>query len=230
MLTDLIIIMPLYNESQTIKNTLNLWINTLEKLNINYIIEIYNDGSTDNSSDVIKNINNPKIKLIENPHQGFSKTLYNAYKNVEETEFVFHADSDDEISPVYFEEFWQNRNNADLIIGKRIHREQSIYRKIATNMATYTISFLYGKGITDTNIPFRLLKRKDLQDFIKTFPENFLYPNLFLCAYFLKNKKKIIEIPVEYYNKIKRKSHLNNIIKLIIHSIISFIELFLYKL
>ena len=73
------------------------------------------------------------------------------------------------------------------------------------------------------------MKRNTLDKILDTISPNYLYANLFISAYYLKNNLKIKEISVEY-NKPKRKSHLDNIIKLSIHEVISLIQLIEYKI
>ena len=53
---DLAIVIPLYNEEQTIKVLLDDIYSLLKKLNITYEIFIINDGSTDNSLSIIKSV------------------------------------------------------------------------------------------------------------------------------------------------------------------------------
>jgi len=231
---DVSVVMPLYNESKGIEKIIYKWINVLEKLNLDYSIEIFNDGSIDNSSDIIEKISkdNPYVKLHNYAHFGFSRTLYNAYKNTKNSEYIFHADSDNDICPEEFIKLWKERDKANFIIGKRMNRKQTLMRKIATVCASFLISIFFSNGkllIHDANIPFKLVKSSLLKEFLDTIDCNFPYPDLFLCAYCLKKKLKIIEIPVEYQNS-NRKGWLNNIITLHISEIKSVIALIFYKL
>lgn len=231
---DIIIIIPMYNEEQLIIKTITSWEKVLNELKINYIIEIHNDGSTDNSTNIINEYiqNNTHIKLINNPHKGFSKTLYNAYKNIKNTDYVFHADADNEIPPDNFNLIWENRNNSDLLIGIRNNRNQTISRILASYFAKKIMAMLFNNNkiiINDVNCPFRLIRKEILDKIIKNLPENYLYPNLYVCAYCLKNNLRIKEFPFEY-KKPKRKSHLDNIFKLTSHEIISLIQLLKYKM
>jgi glycosyltransferase involved in cell wall biosynthesis len=231
---DIIIIIPLYNESLTIENTLNQWVSILHKLQLDYNICVFNDSSTDNSKEIVEKFkaNNPNIKLFNCKHQGFSKILYFAYKNVKDSEYIFHADSDNEILPKNFEILYKERFNADLLLGYRIDRKIPIYRKIVTILASSIISFLFSNSkqiVHDANVPFRLIKTQLLSDILKTIPNFYLYPNLFITAYCLKKNLKIKEFSLEYNDIKKQKSYLNNIPKLLIHSIYSFITLIIYN-
>ena len=232
---DLIILMPLYNEEKTIYETINNWINVLNNLKINYQIKIFNDGSTDYSANIVNDIakENKNIIIYNNKHLGYSKIMYNAYKQINNAEYIFQSDSDIEINPDNFKLFWESKDSADLIIGRRNNREQNIFRLLASNYAQKVVNILFNRSkkiiIHDVNIPFRLLKKEILDKILDTISPNYLYVNLFISAYFLKNNLRIKEISVEY-NKPKRKSHLDNIIKLSIHELISLIQLIEYKI
>ena len=230
---DITVLMPMYNEEESIKNTLEKWVLTLEKLNLNWKIEIYNDGSKDNSRNIIEKMSeeNPNIIIHSRENKGFSKTLYEAYDKVSDTEYIFHTDSDTEINPEDFEMLWNERNNADLITGRRMNRKQTLMRKIATKFAAFYIALLFNGcriQINDTNIPFKLMKLSLLKEIIKTFDDTNPYPDLFVCAYCCKKKLKIKEVPVEHDNS-ERKSWLDNIPKLIKSEFDSVRTLLMYR-
>lgn len=233
-IVDVTIIMPLYNEEKTIENTIKLWIETLDNEKITWRIEIYNDGSTDSSNKIIEKLakNNPNIRLYSFENKGFSKTLFEAYSNVSNTEYVFHTDSDIGISPKDFSLLWKERFENDFIIGCRLNRKQSFKRKLATCGAAFIIATLFNRFkivVHDTNAPFRLIKTDILKKFLSTIEKEYPYANLFMCAYCLKRKFKIKEIGVEHDNS-ERKSYLNNIKTLLkneLKSIIYLIEYFI---
>ena len=55
------IIIPVYNKGNHIQNTIN---SVLNQTNQDFEIIVVNDGSTDHSLDVIKSINDKRIKLF----------------------------------------------------------------------------------------------------------------------------------------------------------------------
>ena len=93
------IVIPLYNKEKQIGNTLNSVFNQTFQ---DFEIVIINDGSTDNSVDVVEQINDTRIRLINQENQGVS-----AARNcgIEEAVFNYIAflDADDEWNPQYLE-------------------------------------------------------------------------------------------------------------------------------
>ena len=53
---DLSVIFPIYNEQETIKETLLEWKDTLDKLQIKYEIILAEDGSTDNTKRILNDL------------------------------------------------------------------------------------------------------------------------------------------------------------------------------
>ena len=86
------VIIPAYNEGERIKDTLD------NIVNINIIDEILvvDDGSKDNTADVLKNYNNPKVKYhVQNPNQGKGKALEKGLEMVDEkSEIIVFLDAD----------------------------------------------------------------------------------------------------------------------------------------
>ncbi|MBQ2644018.1 glycosyltransferase [bacterium] len=231
---DIVIIMPLFNEGSTIKKTLEIWIDVLETLKLNYRIEIYNDGSNDNSEQRIEEITdeNSNVFLYNCEHKGFSHTLFFAYKNSYDAEYVFHADSDTDINPNEFKKIWNERYKADLIIGYRQNRSQSKLRQIATKCSCLFISFLFNNfkiTVKDMNTPFKLIKKTLLNDFLNTINETFPFPDLFLCAYCLEKKVNIEEIPILFSNS-KKQGYLDKKIFLLKAISQTAYNIFIYKI
>ena len=93
------IVIPLYNKEKQIGNTLNSVFNQTFQ---NFEIVIINDGSTDSSVDVVEQINDNRIRLINQENQGVSVA-----RNCGITEAIFNyvafLDADDEWKPQYLE-------------------------------------------------------------------------------------------------------------------------------
>ena len=60
---DLSIVIPVYNEEESLELLYNSIINNLQNTNLNFEIIFIDDGSSDNSWDVIKTISEKKNKF-----------------------------------------------------------------------------------------------------------------------------------------------------------------------
>lgn len=93
------VVIPLYNKEHQIAKTLQ---SVFAQTYIDYEIVIVNDGSTDNSVEVVEKINDPRIRLINQQNAGVSAARN---KGIAEAkgEYIALLDADDEWKPEYLE-------------------------------------------------------------------------------------------------------------------------------
>lgn len=86
------IIIPAYNEESRIKDTLD----NIVDIDLIDEILVVDDGSKDNTSKVLENYNNPKVKFfVQNPNQGKGKALEKGLKMLDDkSEIVVFLDAD----------------------------------------------------------------------------------------------------------------------------------------
>lgn len=198
---ELITVIPVYNEEEIIEKVLLDWLKVFNELNIDFEIHVYNDGSKDKTPKILDDLakNHHQIIVHHKSNSGHGATLALAYKeNINNAQWLFQTDSDNEISPENFKNFWEKRQNADIVIGKRIYANKSIIRRFITFTAAMLVQILYGKGISDVNVPFRLFRSENFNNFAKNLPENAIVPNIMLSGYVCSKKLKTVEIPVGY--------------------------------
>lgn len=97
------VIIPLYNKVHTIARTLET---VFQQTYTDYEIVIVDDGSTDGSADVVRSIDDSRIRLISQANAGVSAARN---RGIEEAqgEFVAFLDADDEWKPDYLETMMQ---------------------------------------------------------------------------------------------------------------------------
>ena len=98
------IIIPVYNSEITIKRCIESVILSLEKVTKDYEVICIDDGSTDNSLKILKEIAsyNPKIIIVHQENSG-AATARNKGLELAKGEFVAFNDSDDEWLEDHFE-------------------------------------------------------------------------------------------------------------------------------
>lgn len=91
------VVIPLYNKEKLIANTLQT---VFDQTFRDFEIVIVNDGSTDGSADVVRGIDDPRIRLIEQSNGGVSAARN---RGVAESrgEYIAFLDADDEWKPDY---------------------------------------------------------------------------------------------------------------------------------
>ncbi|MCC2591357.1 glycosyltransferase family 2 protein [Chryseobacterium sp. MFBS3-17] len=95
------VVIPLYNKQESIYNTIK---SVLNQTYTNFEIVLVNDGSTDNSLEVVEKIIDPRIRIIDKPNGGVSSARN---KGIEEAtkEWIAFLDGDDLWKENHLEEY-----------------------------------------------------------------------------------------------------------------------------
>ncbi len=227
---DLTVVIPVYNESEIIKYVVEDWLFTLNNLMIDFEIIIYNDGSQDDTLNVLRELeikNKLKIVVVNKANSGHGPTILMGYLDAR-SEWIFQVDSDNEISPNQFLALWDERSNYQFIIGNRIGREFILSRVIVSFVAKKSVNFLFGNGIDDVNCPFRLFRRDIFAAVLKKIPGDTFAPNVLLSSLALDQSVDIKNIKIKFTPRATGEVSIKKF-KLFKQSIRSFIQLFVFK-
>lgn len=200
----LYIVIPAYNEEENIKSVIDDWYPIVEKHNGNgeSRLVIINDGSKDNTYEIMCEYakTRPLFTPITKPNGGHGATVLYGYNYALEhgADYIFQTDSDGQTLPSEFEEFWNCREDHDMVIGWRNKREDGLSRFFVTKVLKLVLKICFGTTVTDANTPFRLLKATTLKEYIKYIPENFNLSNVILSVIYVKKKLAVKFIPITF--------------------------------
>ena len=197
------IVIPVYNE----KNTLLQIIQKIDELpsSLNREMILVDDGSTDGSREILKTLENRKdVKVIyKEKNTGKGDSLKVGFKN-SRGEYVIVQDADLEYDPKdYFKLLDVIQNTEKTVVyGSRFtgtYKDMSALHYYGNKFLTFITNLLYGVWLTDMETCYKL------------FPGNFirgleLKANRFdfepeITAKIIKNKFKIVEVPITYYGR-----------------------------
>jgi len=200
---DLALVMPVYNEKDCIAGVVQSWDEVLTSLNIRYQILVYNDGSKDNTLQVLQGFNNSlTIKVIDKPNAGHGPTILLGYKQaVPLAAWVFQCDSDGEMMPGSFPALWAKRDEYDALFGYRENRVQSQSRAFISAASRFAVKTFFGAGIRDVNTPYRLIRAAILADMVETIPSNTFAPNVLISGELCRRKCRIFNAPVPHLQR-----------------------------
>lgn len=200
---DVEIVMPVYNEAECICEVLDDWLKELGLLQISYRLLVLNDGSKDETAEVLKKYNERQnIKVINKQNAGHGPTILMGYTmTVREAHWLFQVDSDNEIKAEQFKKLWTERENYDAVIGIRDGRQQTLPRKIVSFLSRLVVRIFYGSGVIDVNSPFRLMRSDVLKAILKSIPGNTFAPNIAISGFLALTKARVLNIPVPHTNR-----------------------------
>lgn len=189
------VIIPLYNKEPIIERSLR---SVLSQDYDEFEVIVVNDGSTDCSAEIVRSINDPRIRLIEQENGGPSKARNTGIKKAR-GEWILFLDADDELLPGALKFFAQKVSavpEADMFLGEVIIESSSkerlskmykegyvnnIFRShILGKLYQCSGSTLYRKSICDENMfDERIRRYEDLERLFRLYRRYTLY----LCPY-----------------------------------------------
>lgn len=213
LLKDVAVVIPVFNEEKLIGECINEWLNVLDSVNLNYEILIIDDGSSDATISIVERYgDNQNIQLIIKQNEGHGPTILAGYKRaVGIAEWVFQADSDNEISPNQFSALWSRRQGQDAVIAWRQGRNQTTVRRLVTFFARVTTKVLFRCHLRDVNIPFRLIRSETLTILLEKIPSDTFAPNIALSGALSLMNYQVEECPVIFNERIVGESSLSNL-------------------
>ena len=117
------IIIPVFNGEKHINKCI---LSCLNQTHSFFELIIVSDGSTDNTNNIIRNINDDRVRLFVTKNNGVSAARNIGIEN-STGEFILFLDSDDYLEPNYISELLNNVMDSDLVIcGYNIIAEDNI--------------------------------------------------------------------------------------------------------
>ena len=198
------IIMPAYNEERSIRSALEGLKDYLRKKEYQTEIIVINDGSTDQTGKILKEIK--EIKLISHPYnKGYGASIKTGVKNVQD-DWVLFFDSDGQHRPEYIEDLLKYTNQYDMVIGARTGYQGPISRQPGKKLLHWLANYLVEQKIPDLNSGFRLVKKDLFLKFYHILPNGFSLSTTITLAFF-KEGFNVKYIPIKI-NKREGKSSL----------------------
>mgnify|MGYP001300839827 FL=1 len=158
------VIIPCYNEEKTIEETI---IRSIENLSTKDNLLIVDDGSTDKSNFLIKNLVNKfsNISLIKHEKNlGKGAAIKTALKKVK-NEIVIIQDSDLEYNPGEYKKLINPilKLKADVVYGSRFisseeHRVLYFWHRIGNNLLTFLSNIFTNLNLTDMEVGLKAFK------------------------------------------------------------------------
>lgn len=199
------IIIPVYNCEKYLEQCIRSAINQESEI---YELEIIivNDGSTDNSLNIINKFKN-KCKIINQKNQGLSSAR-NTALNIVSGDFIFFLDSDDYLPDNAIKKLYQKikKSNDDIVVGKIINfnssKEYDYYtNKFLNNNSNLT--YKINKHLLEMiSVCGKLYRFKSVKD--NRFIQNLIHEdNYYSLCNIISEKKYCLMNEIVYYRRIR---------------------------
>jgi len=199
----LALVMPVYNEEACIVSVMEAWHAELTRLEIDFRMIVLNDGSRDGTAARLTRFaGRERIRVINKENSGHGPTILQGYRlAVEQAEWVFQVDSDDEMGAASFEKLWAERERYAALFGCRSSRQQGAGRRLISAVSRCAVHLLFGKGVVDVNTPYRLMRSSILKDIVALIPDDTFAPNILISGILVALRQPVLNIPVPHQGR-----------------------------
>ena len=194
------VIIPVYNE----KNTVNKIIQQVQNVELEMEKEIIliDDGSTDGTREILKNLEYPNVKVkLHEKNQGKGAALRTGF-SLATGDFVIIQDADLEYDPREYPMLLTPLldGRADAVYGSRFlggpHRVHFFWHYVGNKMLTTLSNILSNLNLTDMETCYKVF-RKEILDKITLKSKRFgIEPEITLKL--ARQKCRIYEVPISY--------------------------------
>jgi len=194
------IIIPVYNEEKSVAETISRIKNIENKLNGDSEIIVVNDGSTDNTLNVIKKIKGIKV-ISHEVNFGYGKAIKTGINNsLGEWIVIIDADGSYPVEDIYT--LSKHVGKYDMIVGSRTGKKVEIplFRRPAKWFLNKLANYISNYNIPDLNSGLRLFKKEIALKFWSLFPDNFSFTATITVAS-LCYGYNVKFIPINYYKR-----------------------------
>jgi dolichol-phosphate hexosyltransferase len=197
------IVMPTYNEGRTIARAIDQVLNVAYPCPIELIV--VDDGSSDNTADVLKTIGDPRVVIALHPtNRGKGAALLTGLSLVTGTHVVpFDADLEYEpwdlvslMEPVML-------GRSDVVYGSRLFGANTVFQSyryaMGNKLTTLMANVLFDAYISDLHTCLKLMPTRLLRDL--TLQEQRFGLDTEITAHVLKLGYRPFEVPISYHSR-----------------------------
>ena len=194
--SDILIIIPAYNESENIENI----VDEITTGYPQYDYVVVNDGSSDNTARILKKRGYNHINCPIN--LGIGGAIQTGYRYAKENDYeiAVQIDGDGQHDPAYIAEIVEPilKGEADYVIGSRFVNKEgfqsSFTRRIGIRFLSALIALLCFRRVKDVTSGFRAVNRFFIEVFAESYPIDYPEPEAIMDA--VMRRKRILELPV----------------------------------
>jgi glycosyltransferase involved in cell wall biosynthesis len=199
-MTAVSIVIPAYNEEEAIGSVIDRVISVMEKAGIPNEVIVVDDGSTDNTVQIIEE---REVQLVRHPfNKGYGAALKTGIRKAKyDTIAIIDADGTYPVEDL--PKLVSSIGEWDMVVGARVGEdaEDPLLRKLAKWCLTQLANYLVGTPIPDLNSGLRVFKKDIAMQFYNVLPSGFSFTATITLA-LLSNDYLVQYIPIGYHKRV----------------------------
>lgn len=185
------VVIPAYNEGEVIASILDRLL-LLDEINEVVVVD---DGSSDNTVDVVSGYKDKGVVLVQHPYNIGNGAAVKTGVRKATGSIIVLMDADGQHPPEEIPKMLPYLDQYAMIVGARSQGTVSVWwRNLANGVFNYYASYLVGYEVPDLTSGFRVIRARHIRSFLYLFPNGFSYPTTITVSMFRSG------FPVKYYD------------------------------
>ncbi|WP_322509879.1 glycosyltransferase family 2 protein [Anaerolinea sp.] len=200
---ELTVVIPIYNEAQSLPHLLPELVNTCRAQNWDLIL--VNDGSQDETALILEQFaNDAHVKVLHHKvNRGYGGALKTGLLSAH-TRYVVTMDSDGQHTLSDLDAIYQFavKTDADMVVGSRVEKEHiNLYRELGKWIIRSFTRILVPLRVKDLNSGFKLYRTSLVKRYLHLCPDSMAFSDV-ITLLFLNQGHLVLEIPITVRKRI----------------------------
>ena len=218
------IVIPAYNEEQSIESTLVELKAVMNQQDVEYEIIVVDDGSTDRTADLVRLHQGVRV-VRHHTNRGYGAAIKTGIRQADH-EWIAIIDADGTYPPEAIPSLTAATDRYDMIVGARSERDFPLIRRPAKWFIAKLAEYLSETKIPDLNSGLRVFRRDIALSYSNILPSRFSFTITITIA-FLSDHYLVKFVPIQYHkregnSKISPIQDTLNFVQLILRTIMYF--------
>ena len=202
----LTLVVPAHNEADNIEAVVSRSLSVLPRIVADLEIVVVNDGSKDNTPDIIDRLakQDNRVKVVHHPtNLGYGAALQSGFAEAS-GDLIMFMDSDRQFDIADITALIPYVPHFDVVAGYRIDRKDPLYRKLYGKLFGLVVWVLFGVRMRDVDCAFKIYRAELLKEMKLTAPGALI--NTEMLARARRRGATVAQVGVRHYPRLAGQS------------------------